>query len=90
MEPIIFHLDRIKKVLSRVEDIITVIEEGKADLLKPSGIFGLGQVIVYRKLRRSGDNQVGVADLSGVAVQDIQISKAVFEIFKSDKKEVSN
>jgi len=37
----------------------------------------LGDVIVHEKLHRSSEDQITVADLTGVAVQDIQISKAV-------------
>jgi ornithine cyclodeaminase/alanine dehydrogenase-like protein (mu-crystallin family) len=33
-------------------------------------------------LRRASGNEITVADLTGVAVQDIQISKAVFEAVK--------
>ena len=40
----------------------------------------LGRVIVDPSLHRSSDDQITVADLTGVAVQDIQICKAVFEV----------
>jgi ornithine cyclodeaminase len=38
----------------------------------------LGRVIADEKLRRASDDEITVADLTGVAVQDIQISKAVW------------
>jgi ornithine cyclodeaminase len=38
----------------------------------------LGRVITDEKLRRASDDEITVADLTGVAVQDIQISKAVW------------
>jgi ornithine cyclodeaminase len=38
----------------------------------------LGRVIEDAKLRRASDEETTVADLTGVAVQDIQISKAVW------------
>ena len=38
----------------------------------------LGQVIEDETLRRASDDEITVADLTGVAVQDIQISKAVW------------
>ena len=41
----------------------------------------LGDVIQDRKLQRSNDNQTSIADLTGVAVQDIQITKAVYQYF---------
>ena len=37
----------------------------------------IGEIISGRKNARSSDSQVTVADLTGVAVQDIQISKAI-------------
>jgi ornithine cyclodeaminase len=43
-------------------------------------IVELGNVIADPGLRRTDDSQVTVADLTGVAVQDIQISKAVYEV----------
>jgi ornithine cyclodeaminase len=51
----------------------------KAGLLKIEDTVELGQVILNKSLRRKTDNQITVADLTGVAVQDIQISKAVLE-----------
>jgi ornithine cyclodeaminase len=42
----------------------------------------LGRVIADPSLRRSSDKQITVADLTGVAIQDIQISKAVYEALK--------
>ena len=41
----------------------------------------LGNVIQDRKLQRSNDDQTTIADLTGVAVQDIQITKAVYQYF---------
>jgi len=52
----------------------------EAGLLNESEILELGNVIVDPSLRRNSDSQVTVADLTGVAVQDIQISKAVYEV----------
>jgi len=40
----------------------------------------LGHVITDPKLRRLSDSQITIADLTGVAVQDIQISKAVVQV----------
>jgi ornithine cyclodeaminase len=39
----------------------------------------LGDVIAGKVAGRTSDGQITVADLTGVAVQDIQISKAVYE-----------
>ena len=44
----------------------------------------LGNVIGDPALQRTADSQITVADLTGVAVQDIQISKAVYGLLRSD------
>lgn len=46
----------------------------------------LGQVISDEKLRRASENEITVADLTGVAVQDIQISKAVWLAVRSSAR----
>ncbi len=43
----------------------------------------LGRVIEDQTLRRASDGEITVADLTGVAVQDIQISKAVWLAVRS-------
>lgn len=43
----------------------------------------LGTVIMDPSLRRASDGETTVADLTGVAVQDIQIAKAVFRALSS-------
>lgn len=43
----------------------------------------LGRVIEDEKLRRASESEITVADLTGVAVQDIQISKAVWLAIRS-------
>jgi len=57
----------------------------KADLIKKENLVELGNVIRNRELQRSSDEQITIADLTGVAVQDIQISKAVFEVLSRDE-----
>jgi len=42
----------------------------------------LGNVIADPSLRRTADDQITVADLTGVAIQDIQIAVAVYECLK--------
>jgi ornithine cyclodeaminase len=51
----------------------------RAALIKPERPIELGQVIVGSQPGRTSDQQITIADLTGVAVQDIQIAKAVFE-----------
>ena len=46
-------------------------------------LFELGNVISSKSKGRENDDQITVADLTGVAVQDIQISKAVFSHFRN-------
>jgi ornithine cyclodeaminase len=49
----------------------------QAGVLKRDAIRELGNVIQEKELQRKSEEQITVADLTGVAVQDIQISKAV-------------
>jgi ornithine cyclodeaminase len=51
----------------------------RAGLIDAEQLRELGQVISGTAPGRSSDHQITVADLTGVAVQDIQIAKAVFE-----------
>lgn len=51
----------------------------KAGVLKEEKPVELGNVIIRKDLQRRSDEQITVADLTGVAVQDVQISKAVYE-----------
>lgn len=50
-----------------------------AGAIAQSQVVELGQVIADSTLRRTSEEQITVADLTGVAVQDIQIAKAVFQ-----------
>jgi ornithine cyclodeaminase len=54
----------------------------EAGVLGDGDLVELGHVVADEKLRRTEDSQITVADLTGVAVQDIQISKAVYEILR--------
>jgi ornithine cyclodeaminase len=51
-------------------------------VLQEGDVRELGNVIADPALQRTDDSQITVADLTGVAVQDIQISKAVYQILK--------
>ena len=57
----------------------------KAGMIKKENLVELGNVIGNRELQRSSDEQITIADLTGVAVQDIQISKAVLEVLSHDE-----
>ena len=49
----------------------------KVDAIKEADLVELGSIIAGDAKGRESDDQITVADLTGVAVQDIQISKAV-------------
>ena len=51
-------------------------------------IVDLGDVLSGKKLGRQNEKQITVADLTGVAVQDIQIATAVFKTFLENKNEI--
>jgi ornithine cyclodeaminase len=50
----------------------------KAGVFEKERIVELGNVILNPELRRTSEDQITIADLTGVAVQDIQITKAVY------------
>lgn len=58
----------------------------KAGLIEKEKIVELGNVIEEKELQRSSEEQITVADLTGVAIQDIQISKAVYEALVTTEK----
>lgn len=51
----------------------------KAKAITREKILELGKVIINKDWQRSSDEQITVADLTGVAVQDMQIARTVFE-----------
>jgi ornithine cyclodeaminase len=55
----------------------------RAGIIKKEKIVELGDIIVKKEQQRFSDEQITVTDLTGVAVQDIQISKAVYEALLS-------
>ncbi|MFW9854160.1 MAG: ornithine cyclodeaminase family protein [Candidatus Thorarchaeota archaeon] len=50
----------------------------KQNAIIKNDIIELGKMITNKELQRQSDDEITVADLTGVAIQDIQISKAVF------------
>jgi len=56
-----------------------VYQAVKAGMLQRKDVIELGHIIARGEKARRDDTQITVADLTGVAVQDIQIAKAVFE-----------
>jgi ornithine cyclodeaminase len=60
----------------------------RAGAIRKGDLVELGQVIAEEKYRRRSEEEITVADLTGVAVQDIQISKAVWEALKKSGRAV--
>ena len=52
-------------------------------MLREDSILELGNVIKNPELGRSSEEQITVADLTGVAIQDIQIAKMVSNVRRS-------
>lgn len=71
--------DSISQCLLRGE----IYQAIKAGVLERERIVELGNVIAKPELRRTSEEQITIADLTGVAVQDIQIAKAVYYALKS-------
>ncbi len=67
--------DSVPQCLERGE-IHQAIQAGRLD---QKSVVELGNVISGASPGRSSDNQISVADLTGVAVQDIQIAEAVLQ-----------
>ena len=67
------------------DSIVQCIERGeishgiKNKIISESDITELGTIIGTDNIVCCGEDQITVADLTGVAVQDIQIAKAVYE-----------
>ena len=67
-----------------VDSISQVMERGEsfhamnAGMIRKEDLVELGNVIDDKGLRRASDDEITVTDLTGVAVQDIQISKAIW------------
>jgi ornithine cyclodeaminase len=60
-----------------------------AGAIKPEDVVELGAVVREKKFQRASDGETTVADLTGVAVQDIQIAKAVWKNSARDVLEKS-
>jgi ornithine cyclodeaminase len=65
--------DSISQCLERGE----IYQALKSNAITESDLVELGSIIAGDAVGRKSDEQITVADLTGVAVQDIQISKAV-------------
>ena len=73
--------DSLEQCLTRGE----ISKALQAGLIKKEDLIELGDVIAGSQSGRTSDEQITVTDLTGVAVQDIQIAKAVHEaLLQSD------
>lgn len=59
-----------------------VFKAVEAGVLRRESLIELGRVVTDPALRRASDDEITVADLTGVAVQDIQIATAVWDALK--------
>ncbi|NHK31570.1 MAG: ornithine cyclodeaminase family protein [Asgard group archaeon] len=74
--------DSIEQVLTRGECHHAI----KDDMITKQDLLELGEVIQNPDLQRQTDDEITIADLTGVAVQDIQITKAVWKALKQENK----
>lgn len=72
--------DSIAQCLERGE----IHQALKTGAIREADLVELGSIIAGEAAGRTSQDQVTIADLTGVAVQDIQISKAVYEALKKD------
>lgn len=49
-------------------------------LITPAQLSELGEVIAGRSCRRASDQQITVADLTGVAIQDLKMAESVYKL----------
>ena len=71
--------DSIPQCLARGE----IYKALSANAIEQADLIELGSVIAGNASGRDNDHQITVADLTGVAVQDIQITKGVYEALSS-------
>lgn len=68
----------ISDSLSQAESRGECYRAMKDNKITKNDIIELGKMITNKALQRQSDEEITIADLTGVAIQDIQISKAVF------------
>jgi len=71
-------VDSIDQCLLRGESFKAM----QAGMITKDKMVELGNIIVDENLRRQSDEEISVVDLTGVAVQDIQIAKTVWNSIK--------
>ncbi len=73
-------VDSIEQCMSRGESF-KAMNDGK---IKKEKMIELGQIIMDKSLRRQSEEEITVTDLTGVAIQDIQIAKAVWKAINGE------
>ena len=74
-----------------VDSISQCLERGETkkaldkDLISEDKLIELGEIIDSGKKYRKDEDEITVADLTGVAVQDIMITNAVYKQLKIEK-----
>lgn len=74
-----------------VDSISQCLERGDAShairnkIIKADQMIELGTVISGANLGRTSENQITIADLTGLAIQDLQIAKTVAQYYNNDK-----
>jgi len=51
----------------------------QAGIIQEQQLLELGQIIANPSLRRTADDQITIADLTGIAIQDLQIAITAYE-----------
>ena len=60
-------------------EIFRAVNDG---CLSENKVIELGNALENIELHRQSDNQISIADLTGVAVQDIKIASAIYRNYK--------
>ena len=58
------------------------------NIISSDEIIELGSILSGKRQGRTSKDQISVVDLTGVAVQDLQIAKAVYEKYLKEKNEI--
>ncbi len=75
-------VDSIEQCMSRGESF-KAMNNG---MIKKDKMIELGDMILKKEFQRQTEEEITVVDLTGVAIQDIQIAKAVWNAIKDDTK----
>ena len=58
------------------------------NIISSDEVIELGSILSGKRIGRTSKDQISVADLTGVAVQDLQIAKAIYEKYLKEKNEI--